>query len=84
MQKEIITVHEDEFEERARDDVFYLNLDYNCPDWKNPDWSMGGRVHNWHNYASEEMQRMWNTFTDEQKQIIALTLNEIADNEVWE
>lgn len=67
-----------------RDEYFYVNLDYDCPDWQDPQWRQGGKVHNWHNYASEEMKRMWNTFTDEQKQVVALTLNEIADNEHWE
>lgn len=67
-----------------KDESFYVTLNYDCPDWKDPAWETGGKVHNWHNYASEEMKRIWNTFTDDQKQVIALTLNEIAENEEWE
>lgn len=69
---------------QERDKYFYITLEYDCADWQDPQWQEGGKVHNWHNYASDEMQRIWNTFTDEQKQVISLTLNEIADNEYWE
>lgn len=62
---------------RGIDDAAFL-------DWENPEWDSGGRVHNWHNYASEAMQVIWQTFSAEQKQIIAATLDECASNEYWD
>lgn len=53
-------------------------------DWDNPDWSAGGHVHNWHNYASEALQLIWKDFSPEQKQIIAAALDECASNELWD
>ncbi len=34
-------------------------------DWAAPDWGNAGRVHEWKNYISDEVQAMWDTFTDE-------------------
>lgn len=58
--------------------------DASCLDWENPEWASGGKVHNWHNYASEALQLIWKTFTPEQKKIIASTLDECASNEYWD
>lgn len=43
-------------------------------DWENPDWSAGGHVHNWHNYATEALQIIWEEFSQEQKKIIAVAV----------
>lgn len=53
-------------------------------DWRHPDWNEGGRVHNWRRYVSDDLRAIWETFTDEQKRIIALNADEIAGNEDWD
>lgn len=61
----------------AEDEVRYL-------DWKNPSWKEGGNVHNWHNYATPALEIIWDTFTDQQKKVIAAVLDNNASNEMWE
>lgn len=53
-------------------------------EWKEPNWSEKGRVHDWRNYPKPELIAIWHTFTDEQKKIIAYTLDEIASLERWD
>lgn len=53
-------------------------------DWQDPKWDEYDRVHNWRNYASEELQLIWQSFTDKQKQVIASCFNDAADTEVWD
>lgn len=50
----------------------------------NPDWNAGGRVHNWRKYVSEEVQRLWNSFSHEQKSALYRQADEIASSEEWE
>jgi hypothetical protein len=40
-------------------------------DWKDPAWDCSGLVHEWKNYVSEEVQKLWSTFTDAQKKALA-------------
>lgn len=47
-------------------------------DYNNPDWNDRNKVHNWKNYASSELQFIWNGFTEEQKIIISQNLNSLA------
>lgn len=49
----------------------------------NPDWSIGGRVHNWRNHISIRLVCMWDTFTEEQKFAIYENAEQAADNEEW-
>lgn len=53
-------------------------------DWSNPNFSNPGRVHDWLNYVSYDLAGIWETFSDEQKKIIAANLNNIADEEHWD
>lgn len=54
-------------------------------DWEFPQWSLNSKVpSNWHNYTSIELRNVWETFSAEQKQIIASCLNEISENEEWD
>jgi len=52
--------------------------------WEKPDWSSAGKVHDWRNYISEEVQGMWDTFPDDQKQALAQQANQIAGREDWD
>ncbi len=57
----------------------------------NPDWEEFSQIpfyvarpHEWKNYISKELQAIWDTFTDEQKQILADNADEIASREEWD
>ncbi|WP_137962975.1 recombinase RecA [Klebsiella variicola] len=52
-------------------------------DYLSPDWTNNEKVHNWRNYASEELKRTWHTFTSEQRRVVAEALKEVADMEEW-
>lgn len=56
-------------------------LDVDCDE---PNWEIGGRVHNWRNYINEELREMWHTFTIEQKRAISKNADEQADGEEWD
>lgn len=49
-----------------------------------PKWEEAGRVHDWRNYISDELQGMWESFTPEQRRAIGRNAQGIADNEEWE
>ncbi|WLX93283.1 recombinase RecA [Klebsiella pneumoniae] len=49
-----------------------------------PKWDSGGKVHNWKRYAEPELIVIWDTFSEEQKRVIALTLDEAAGKEEWD
>lgn len=53
-------------------------------DWDNPIWDNDNRVHNWHNYISEDLRELWPTFNPAQKQAIALSAEEAAGGEHWD
>lgn len=53
-------------------------------DYANPDWEKARRVHEWKNYVSERLQAVWHTFTDEQKQAIAESADDVASAEEWD
>ena len=56
-----------------------------APDnYLHPEWDKATRVHDWRNYVSAKMQRMWDTFTDDQKLAIAESAEEHANGEEWE
>ncbi|CVA07710.1 hypothetical protein [Serratia marcescens] len=51
-------------------------------DWQNPKWNRdGSQPHHWHNYVSSAVQQIWQSFTDEQKQVLAAGFAEVALNE---
>jgi hypothetical protein len=49
-----------------------------------PEWDKAGKVHDWRNYASEEIMVMWEGFTPEQRLAIARMLDGMASNEEWD
>lgn len=53
-------------------------------DYLSPDWESKGKVHDWKNYASDGLIRIWGDFTLEQKLVIAQSLQKAADLEEWE
>ncbi len=50
----------------------------------NPDWDENDRVHNWRNYIGEEVQVAWDTFTVEQKAMLARQAENLAGREDWD
>ena len=59
-------------------------MTYLPQDWNTPEWVKKDRVHNWRNYVPEELQEIWDTFCDYQKQVLANTFQEIANREEWD
>lgn len=58
---------------------------WNTPgDYASPDFSNPGRCHDWLNYVTPELVAMWSDFSDDQKKVIACTLQVQADREDWE
>lgn len=53
-------------------------------EWVNPDWSEGGKCHNWRNHISVQLSVIWDTFTNEQKFAIYENAEHQAENEEWE
>lgn len=53
-------------------------------DWKSPNWESAGRIHDWRNHVSEEIQDMWDTFTDEQKRALQQQAQQQAEAEEWD
>lgn len=49
-----------------------------------PLWSMKRRTHNWRNYASEALEKIWETLTPKQRIVIAAALQEQAAQERWD
>lgn len=49
-----------------------------------PRWGTGSKVHNWKRYAEPELIAIWDTFNEEQKRAIALTLDAAASREEWD
>jgi hypothetical protein len=53
-------------------------------DYENPDWESAGRVHDWINYASDDLRKAWPEFSLRQRAIIAASLQDAADLEEWD
>ena len=49
-----------------------------------PEWDKAERVHDWRNYISERVRRIWGTFTSEQKDALFEMADEMATREEWE
>jgi hypothetical protein len=48
------------------------------------DWGEGGKVHNWRNYISEGIRRIWHTFNLEQRLELVLSAKAQAAREDWD
>jgi len=53
-------------------------------DYENPDWDDAGRVHDWRNYASNDLRAAWTEFSVRHRAIIAASLQDAADREEWD
>lgn len=53
-------------------------------DWESPNWDEDNKVHNWHNYVSDEVQALWPTFNNQQKQALAAGFEDVALREDWD
>ncbi|WP_162999444.1 recombinase RecA [Burkholderia sp. Nafp2/4-1b] len=53
-------------------------------DFAAPKWDEGGRAHNWHNYASEDLIDILASLPLRARAIIAVSLDSVASNEEWE
>ncbi len=50
-----------------------------------PQWRQCRKTpHDWHNYVSQEVRAIWNTFNDEQKGVLAKCFDDIANDEEWD
>jgi len=49
-----------------------------------PDWENKNKCHDWKNYVSADVKRLWPQLTDEQKVAIAANFQQIADQEDWD
>jgi hypothetical protein len=51
--------------------AYMINQPYTPDDYLSPHWGKYNRPHNWRNYVSSEVAVAWNSFTDQQKAMIA-------------
>jgi hypothetical protein len=51
------------------------------PSWEKCDFD---KVHEWRRYVSDEVQKIWHTFTPSQKAVLALQAQDQASQEEWE
>lgn len=52
--------------------------------YENPAWEDAGRVHDWLNYASNDIRAIWPELPMRHRAIIAASLQETADSEEWD
>ena len=50
----------------------------------NPNWSQASRVHDWRNYISDEVKRLWDGFSIPQRAALVRQAQAIADREEWD
>jgi len=53
-------------------------------DIMHPDWVHKQKIHDWKNHVPAEIQEIWNTFSRQQKKILATCAQEKADEEEWD
>lgn len=53
-------------------------------DWSEPKWGEGGRVHNWHNYVSDEIKALYPELSERVRRAIARQAEEQASAEEWD
>lgn len=70
--------------------VFFVNGEFEPTegfvpdDWEKPDWKKQDKVHCWRNYVSEPVQATWQTFSMNQRIILAHAFQMLADRENWD
>lgn len=53
-------------------------------DFENPDWTSAGKVHEWKNYVTQEVQQLWPTFSSELRAALARQSEAMAGLEEWD
>lgn len=61
-----------------------MSTDYTPSDYLAPQWDKYERVHNWRNYVSDEVKEAWDSFTDQQKAMLARMCYVRASMEDWD
>lgn len=57
----------------------------NAPsDWDNPDWEHPTEIHEWKDYISDQVKKLWQSFTSEQKVAIAAQAQDQASREYYD
>lgn len=54
------------------------------PEFADPDWNAGLRVHNWRNHVPSEIRALWLTFTLPQREALFHWMEDEASAEEWE
>jgi hypothetical protein len=49
-----------------------------------PEWELAGKVHDWRNHIPDHVQRIWETFTLDQKAALFVWAEYDASNEEWD
>lgn len=49
-----------------------------------PDWDEYNKVHEWKNYVSDDLKKIWSNLPEYVRKIIAQNFQEIADKEEWD
>lgn len=50
----------------------------------NPEFEKSSKVHDWRNYVPYKWQKVWDQFTERERQIIAVMAGMQADKEEWD
>lgn len=53
-------------------------------EWINPNWNDAGKIRDWRNHVMENVQNIWHTFSDTQKEELFKQAYELASREEWE
>ena len=53
-------------------------------DFERPEWDKAGKVHDWRNYISEEVQVLWLALSLEVRAALARQAEDVASNEEWD
>lgn len=49
-----------------------------------PEFDGATRIHDWRNHVGERTQKLWDTFSHEQRLAIAMDAEDAASNEEWD
>ena len=55
-----------------------------CTDFMDPQWDKAGKVHDWKNYVTDQLRKIWSGLSDDQKRVVASNFDEIAEREEWD
>lgn len=52
-------------------------------DFNNPNWNEKEKAHDWKNYVTPEVEKLWYTFNMRQRELLAINFQNIANDEEW-